>query len=117
TQIKIGRGNSNSEVVYLKLNDVDKRFGIYYTDKPTRDLYLDKIHVGDKMQMTFDALGQETEEGLNLHIYELKHNGQSLIKKDQVDNRKSMFSKIMFGLGTAFLIWPFLLYRYAIKKM
>ena len=114
--IKIGRGNSSSEVIYLKLNDIDKTFGIYYTDKQTRELYLDKIHVGDKIRMTFDALGQETEEGLNLHIYELEHNGKFLIKKDIVDNRKSKFSKIMLGLGTVFLIWPFLLYRYALKK-
>lgn len=116
TDIKIGRGNSNSEVVYLKLNNLDIKFGIYYTDKPTRELYLDKIHVGDRVRITFDALGQETEEGLNLHIYELEHDGQSLINKDQVDNRKSKFSKIMFGMGTVFLICPFLLYRYAIKK-
>jgi hypothetical protein len=116
THIKIGRGNSNSEVVYLKLKGLEKRFGIYYTDKPTRESYLAKIHVGDKVRLTFNASGPETEEGLNLHIFELQHNGQSLIIKDQVDNKKSTFSKIMLGLGTIFLIWPYLLYRYAVRK-
>jgi hypothetical protein len=116
TDIKIGRGNSNSEAVYLKLKGHDTRFGIYYTDKPTRESYLDQIHVGDNVRLTFDASGQKTEEGLNLHIFELRHNGQSLISKDQVDDRKSTFSKIMFGLGTIFLIWPYLLYRYVVKK-
>ena len=116
TDIKIGRGNSTTEVVYLKLNDLDKRFGIYYTDKSTRDSYIDQIRIGDKVRLTFDAFGEETYEGLSLHIYELEHNGQPLILKKQVDSRKNLFSKIMFGLGTVFLIWPFLLYRYAIKK-
>lgn len=116
TEIKIGRGNSTSEIVYFKLKGLDRRFGIYYTDKPTREMYLDKIHVGDKVHLTFDASGQETEEGLYLHIFELQHDGQTLINKDQVDNRKFMFSKIMLGLGTIFLVCPYLLYRFAVKK-
>lgn len=116
TDIKIGRGNSNSEAIYLTLKGLDGRFGIYHTDKPTRELYLNQIHVGDKVRLTFDASGQETEEGLNLHVFGLQHNGQFLIKKDQIDDRKSMFSKIMLGLGTIFLIWPYLLYRYAVRK-
>lgn len=116
TEIKIGRGKANSEIVYLRLADLETRFGIYYTDEPTRESYLDKIHQGDKVRITFDASGQETEEGLNLHIYELEHKGQGLINKNQVDDRKRMFSKIMLGLGTVFLLWPYLLYRYATKK-
>jgi len=114
--IKIGRGTSTSEVFYLKLKELDARFGIYYTDKSTRESYINQIHVGDKVRLTFDASGQKTEEGLNLHVFELQHNQQLFISKDQVDERKSVFSKIMFGLGIIFLLWPYLLYRYVVKK-
>jgi hypothetical protein len=115
-EIKIGRGNSKSEIVYLELDGTDTKFGIYYTDSETRQSYLKRIKKGDKVKLTYNKLGHETDEGFNLHIYQLGHNGELLIKSGDSQKRDNNFSKIMFGLGTAFLIWPFLLYRHIRKQ-
>jgi hypothetical protein len=115
-EIKIGRGNSKSEIVYLILDGTTTKFGIYYTDSPTRRNYLKRIKKGDKVKLTYNKSGHETEEGFNLHIYQLRHNGELLIKNSDTQKGDNSFSKIMFGLGTAFLIWPFLLYRYIRRK-
>lgn len=115
-EIKIGRGNSKSEIVYLLLDGTNTKFGIYYTDSTTRHSYLKQIKKGDKVKLIYNESGQETDEGFNLHIYQLGHGNELLIKNGDSQKRDNNFSKIMFGLGTAFLFWPFLLYRYIRKK-
>lgn len=115
-RIKIGKGNSKAEVVYLLLDGISTKFGIYYTDSATRQSYLQRIKKGDKVKLIYDKSGHETNEGFNLHIYQLDHDGKLLIKNGDSQNRDKKFSIIMFGLGTVFLIWPFILYRYIRKK-
>ena len=116
TEIKIGKGYSKSEIVYLTLDDLNINFGIYYTDSALRQSYLDKIHKGDRVKIMYDKMGHEVDEGFNLHIYQLEHEGDILINKDDVNNRDNTFSKIMFGLGLVFMLWPVLLYRYIRKR-
>ena len=115
-EIKIGRRNSKSEIVYLILDGTNTKFGIHYTDSATRQSYLKRIHKGDKVKLLYNKLGHETDEEFNLHIYQLGHDGELLIKNGDSQKRDNNFSKIMLGLGTVFLIWPFLLYRYIKKK-
>jgi len=115
-EIKIGRGNSKSEIVYIILDGTNTKFGIYYTDSVTRQAYINLIKKGETVKITYDKYGQETDEGFNLHIYQLEHNDDLLIENGDAQKRDKTFSKIMFGLGTAFLIWPLLLYRYIKKK-
>ncbi len=115
-EIKIGRGNSKSQIVYLILNGTNTKFGIYYTDSATRQSYLKRIKKGDKIKVTYNKSGHVTDEGFNLHIYQLEHDGELIIKNGDHQKRDNKLSKIMFGLGTAFLIWPFLLFRYIRKK-
>jgi hypothetical protein len=116
TKIKIGKGYSKSETVYLTLDDLNIDFGIYYTDSAMRQSCINKIHKRDRVRIMYDKTGQEVYEGFNLHIYQLEYDGEILIDKDDVNKRDSTFSKIMFGLGLAFMLWPVLLYGYIRKN-
>jgi hypothetical protein len=51
TEIKIGKGYSKSEIVYLRLDDLEINFGIYDTDSALRQSYIDKIHEGDRVKI------------------------------------------------------------------
>jgi hypothetical protein len=64
----------------------------------------------------YNKMGQEVDEGFNLHIYQLEHGGVILIGIDDVNKRDNTFSKVMCGLGLVFMIWPILIYRYLRKK-
>ena len=116
TQIKTGKGYSKSEIVYLTLDDLEINFGFYYTDSALRQSYMDKIHKGDRVKIMYDKMGQGVDDGFNLHIYQLEHDGKILVDKGDVSKRDNTFSKIMFGLGLVFMLWPVLLYRYIRKR-
>ena len=116
TEIKIGRGNSTSEIVYLKMDGLTDVLGINYLDDGSQDYILNKVKKGDKVKVMFNQSGQKVPEGLNLHTYQLESKGEIFVASKDMTSRDNTFAKIMFGLGALFMIWPYLLYRYLRKK-
>ena len=70
TQIRVGRGPKNHDIVYFKLSGLSDTFGLNYLDDPTTITYiLDNIKIKDTVKVTIEELGQIGSDGINYHLH------------------------------------------------
>ncbi len=116
TKVRIGKGNSTSNMVYINLEGLPYPLGLNHLGTESQNYLVNRIKKGDKIKAIFDSEGKRVDEGLNLHVFQLEHKGEILIGMEDTERRNNTFAKIMFGIGTVFMLGPVLLYRYLLKK-
>jgi hypothetical protein len=109
TQIRVGRGPKNHDIVYFKLNGLPDTFGLNYLDDPETITYiLNNVKKEDTVKVTIEEMGEIGSDGINYHLHHFESHGKIYFDNKHVKGRNKFFAKIMFGMGLFFsllLIW------------
>jgi hypothetical protein len=109
TQIRVGRGPKNHDIVYFKLVGLSDTFGLNYLDDPETITYILKnIKKEDTVRVTIEGLGKLGSDGINYQLHHFESHGKVYFDNEYVKSRNTFFAKVMFGMGLFFsltLMW------------
>ena len=112
TKIRIGRGTSTTEVIYLELEGLNQLLGLNHLDEYTKFNILSGIKIGDTIKVLFNESGPKIDEGLNLFVYKVVKNDNILLDIKDFTAEDYELAKLFFITGLLFMIAPILMYRH-----
>jgi hypothetical protein len=117
TQIRVGRGPKNHDIVYFRLNGLSDTFGLNYLDSPeTIADILSNIKKEDTVKVIIDESGEIDSDGINYHLHHFASHGKIYFDNEYVKNRNRNFMKLFFVTGIIFMSCPIWLYIYVRKR-
>ena len=103
-------------ILYFTLKGLNTRLGIYHNTKLDYDFYLNKILPGDIVKVYFDERGVQTMENINLHVFQLKKDGEILLDKGKRNKTDRNVGLALYGVGLLFSIGLVWFYRKRMRK-
>ncbi len=103
------------EILYFNVGDLTQTLGIYHSTKKDYDYYLNQLKKGDMVEVYFNENGGKADT-INLHVYQLEHNGQIMLDHKQRTRTDRKVGFILYGVGLIFSIAPIWIYRTKMNK-
>ncbi len=96
-------------VLEFQIQSFEKRIGLYLNSRKDYDPIIDKIRDKDKIiTITYLDSWGETEEGINMHIYNIDYGKDNLINIDKKTRTDKKVGMILYLVGLIFLSTIFL---------
>ena len=115
TDFRLGSKGRKTKVFFIKLEDLDKRLGIYRMSYTYDDL-INKINVGDTLNVYYKQNSNKSEN-INIDLIQIEKNGKIIIDKKEYEKKES--SLIFIGAGgilSNILIWYYSRKKYLKSK-
>ena len=93
--IRNGSKGKKDEVFYIKLENYDKKLGVYRMSKKYDDL-IKKINIGDQLKIYFYENSNQTEN-VNIDLIQVERENVVLIDKSEFEGKESFL--IYVGIG------------------
>jgi hypothetical protein len=104
-----------SDVMYFNMKGLNQTLGIYHNTKKDYDFYLNRLTKGDLIRVYFNAGGFKAES-INLHVFQLEHDGQILLEHERLTKTFRKVGLILYIVGLVFSIAPIWFYRTKMRK-
>ncbi|MFT6216685.1 MAG: hypothetical protein ACJAS3_003100 [Roseivirga sp.] len=104
-----------SDIMYFNLQGLNQTLGLYHNTKKDYDFYINRLKKGDLIKVYFNAGGGKAEN-INLHVFQLEHEGEILLDHERVTRTDREVGLILYLVGLIFSIAPIWFYRTKMKK-
>jgi hypothetical protein len=104
------------DVLYFKIEGLQQTLGIYHNTLQDYQRYLTEIQVGDRVKVWYDKAGPATQEGINLHVFQVEKGQETLLEKEKRNKTDRRVGLILYGIGILFAFPAIWFYQKKVKK-